>query len=295
MTNPEKDQSAPPATTNLHDSPPRPTQREIGGSSSRGHQSRPVPPPPETRHDQRTPTTFIGTTFKARWQPKQTRIMVAEQLNKYQIPPLGDTINFLDPAGKVHHIAIKLHDGRQWFEDGLLQIMEYYDLHSTVEINYTYRLQNYFHVRIWRTNGLGEIRYKEVQEVDHEVKEETEEIVVIHDDEDDNQVPNHGDQILWTTKLTKAMEEGRQGLVLPVTIVTNELHPKQKNIQVKLPSGEIQTWTLLWNTRIEKHCRFGQGYYQYCRQATLNHGDELTFWKIIGAPHYGLQVKRQRE
>ncbi|KAJ1378260.1 DNA-binding barrel domain superfamily [Sesbania bispinosa] len=270
MKNPEKDQSAPPATTNLHDSPPRPAQREIGGSSSRGHQSRPVPPPPETRHGERTPTTFIGTTFKARWQPKQTRIMVAEQLNKYQIPPLGDTINFLDPAGKVHHIAIKLHDGRQWFEDGLLQMMEYYDLHSTVEINYTYRLQNYFHVRIWRTNGLGEIRYKEVQEVDHEVKEETEEIVVIHDDEDDNQV-------------------------LPVTIMTNELHPKQKNIQVKLPSGEIQTWTLLWNTRIEKHCRFRQGYYQYCRQATLNHGDELTFWKIIGAPHYGLQVKRQRE
>ncbi|KAJ1387624.1 molecular chaperone [Sesbania bispinosa] len=185
MTNPEKDQSAPPATTNLHDSPPRPAQREIGGSSSRGHQSRPVPPPPETRHGQRTPTTFIGTTFKARWQPKQTRIMVAEQLNKYQIPPLGDIINFLDPAGKVHHIAIKLHDGRQWFEDGLLQMMEYYDLWS------------------------------------------------------------------YTTMRT---------------II-----------------------------RIEKHCRFGQGYYQYCRQATLNHGDELTCWKIIGAPHYGLQVKRQRE
>ncbi|KAJ1386524.1 DNA-binding barrel domain superfamily [Sesbania bispinosa] len=83
--------------------------------------------------------------------------------------------------------------------------------------------------------------------------------------------------------------------VLPVTIVTSELHPEQKKIHVKLPSGEIQSWMLLWNTRIAKHCRFGQGYYQYCRQARLHHGDELTFWKINGAPHLGLQVKRQRE
>ncbi|KAJ1385004.1 DNA-binding barrel domain superfamily [Sesbania bispinosa] len=270
MTKTNKRHTAPSASTFLRDPPPRPAQREIGGSSSREPQSTPVPPPPAATLTQRTRTTFIGTTFKATWQPLQTRIMVAEPLNKFQVPPLEETVKFLDPAGKVHHIVIKLHDGRQWFEDGFLQMMQYYNLHSTVEINYTYRLQNYFHVRIWRPNGLGEIQYNEVQQVYQEVKEEPEEIVVIDDDDDDNQV-------------------------LPVTIVTSELHPKQKKIHVKLPSGEIQSWTLLWNTRIAKHCRFGQGYYQYCRQARLHYGDELTFWKINGAPHFGLQVKRQRE
>ncbi|KAJ1384919.1 DNA-binding barrel domain superfamily [Sesbania bispinosa] len=294
MTNINERHTAPSASTFLRDRPPRPAQRQIIGSSSRGRQARPVPPTPSQTLAQRTHTTFIGTTYKATWEPLQTRIMVAEELNKFQVPPLGDTVKFLDPAGKVHQIGIKIHDERQWFEDGLLQMMQYYNLQSTAEINYTYRLQNYFHLRIWHPNGIGEIKYKEVPQVDHEVKEEPQEIVVIDDDDDDNELPTHGDQILWTSKVTKAMEEGRQGLVILVSLVTSEVHEKQKEIQVKLPGGEIQSWMLLWNTRIANHCRLGQGYYQYCRQARLRQGDELTFWKINGAPHYGLQVKRQR-
>ncbi|KAJ1398178.1 hypothetical protein SESBI_31293 [Sesbania bispinosa] len=184
MTNTNKRHTAPSASTLLRDPPPRPAYREIGGSSSRGPQPRPLPPPTTTTLAQRTQSTFIGTIYKATWQPHQARIMVAEQLNKFQIPRLDQTVKFLDPAGKVHNVAVKIHDGRQWFEDGLLQMMQYYNLNSEVEIDYTYRINNYFHLRIWRPRGLGEIQYNEVPQVDQDVKEEPQEIIVIDDDDD---------------------------------------------------------------------------------------------------------------
>ncbi|KAJ1376165.1 putative transcription factor [Sesbania bispinosa] len=108
----------------------------------------------------RTQDSFVGTTFKAAWQPNQ---------HSSKARP---NVKFLDPAGKVHTIGVTMHNGRQWFEHGLLQMMHFYNIQTEVEIQYTYRVLNYFHLKIRRTNGLGEIQYPQNPQVDQPIKYE---------------------------------------------------------------------------------------------------------------------------
>ncbi|KAJ1433117.1 putative transcription factor [Sesbania bispinosa] len=184
---------------------------DLSGSSSRRTNSRRVAPTDAAMVTNRTQASFIGTTYKATWHPNQTRIRVGRDANNCLVPRLDETVKFLDPAGKVHNVAVTIHDGGQWFEHGLLQTMHFYNLHTEVEIQYTYRINNYFHLKIRRTNGLGEIQYTQHPEMDQHVKEEPQELIDI-DDVDDYQVPGHGDRILWTAKITSAIEGGKQGL-----------------------------------------------------------------------------------
>ncbi|KAJ1411470.1 DNA-binding barrel domain superfamily [Sesbania bispinosa] len=184
-----------------------------------------------------------------------------------------------------YKVAVKAHNWRLWFEDGMVEMMQIYKLESPVLIHYKYTDSDYLLLRIWQKIGRGEVQYPKPVEEPQEI---------IHIDDDEEEVPSAASQILWKSVLTKAQEESRQGLVLPVSIVTELLHKNQKVFPVKVPSGEVQPWALLWNKKIEKHCRLSQGWYQFCRTARLKAGDELTFWKFEGAEYIGLQVKTAR-
>ncbi|KAJ1376721.1 DNA-binding barrel domain superfamily [Sesbania bispinosa] len=95
--------------------------------------------------------------------------------------------------------------------------------------------------------GLGDIQYP-------------------HDPEEVLGVSRH---ILWTSLVSTRQLSGRQGL-------------DQREIQIKLPNGQMQSWELIWNTPIRSHCKIGQGWYQYCRAEELEEGDELMFWLLDG-------------
>ncbi|KAJ1418134.1 DNA-binding barrel domain superfamily [Sesbania bispinosa] len=240
--------------------------RRMGPSASNFRRD----PPP--RPAQRTHKFVTGCTYKAKWKPNQTRIRVAKHLNDCLLPRLDEVIKFKDPAGNIHHIEVNIHDDRQWFEDGLLQMMQFYNLQQKVQIHYTYTLNDEFQLRIWRPHGLDDLP------------------------DDLQQFPRGvAANVLWTTKLTKAQEGGKQGLVLPVRIVTELLDEDQQVLLVYVPNQGIQPWKLLWNTKIAKHCRLGQGWYRYCREKGLKAGDEICLWKVDGAQYLCFQVQRHRE
>ncbi|KAJ1434569.1 DNA-binding barrel domain superfamily [Sesbania bispinosa] len=258
---------------------------------------------------QRKHISVLGCTYKAKWHPYQTRIRVAKHLNDCLLPRLDKIVKFKDPAGNSHNIAGKIHNDRQWFEDGILQMMQFYKLHETVQIHHTYTLHDYIALKIWRTNDLGEIPYPQRQQVQVDIKDEPTKVINIEDDinikdepqEDINneeellQFPTGSTQVLWTTKLTKAQEGGRQGLVLPVTIVTEFLSKDQEVLNIYVPNRGLQPWKLLWNTKIPKYCRLAQGWYQYCREKRLKEGDELCFWKVDGTQFISFQLRRPRD
>ncbi|KAJ1433037.1 B3 domain-containing protein [Sesbania bispinosa] len=242
--------------------PPRPAQSQIVEKLFKGTKTKANPPTPSSTLAQGPHTTLLEQLTKATWEPLQTRIMVAEELTSSKFHHWVNTVKFLDPAGKVIKLASKSTMKGNGFEDGLLQMMQYYNLQSKVEINYTYRLQNYFHLRIFQPNGLGEINYKEFPQVDHEVKK------------------NH--KKLWslTTMMTTM---SYPHMVIPVSIVTSEVQENQKAYSVKLPGGEIQSWKLLWNTRIDNYCRLGQGILPVTsRHATLQQEMSSPSGKLLG-------------
>ncbi|KAJ1397389.1 DNA-binding barrel domain superfamily [Sesbania bispinosa] len=245
------------------------SSRPVGAAQFNNVQRRP------TYATQRRHRTVFECTYKAMWHPFQKRIKVASHLNNCLLPRLDEIVKFKDPAGNVHKVAVNIHDGRQWFENGLLKMMQFYELDSQVQILYKYTDNNYFELQIWRAHGGGEIQYPQPVQVDKNIKEEPQEIIDIEDDQD--QVPSAAAKILWKIVLTKAQEEGRQDLVLPVNIVTKFLHEDQKVFPVKVPTGEVRLWVLLWNTKIAKHCHLGQGWYKFCRRARLKADDELCF------------------
>ncbi|KAJ1442516.1 hypothetical protein SESBI_00878 [Sesbania bispinosa] len=173
----------------------------------------------------------------------QTRIRVAKHLNDCLLPRLDEIVKFKDPAGNIHNIAVNIHDDRQWFEDGLLQMMQFYNLQQEVQIHYTYTLNNDFELKIWRPHGLGEIQYPQRRQVHQDIKEEPQEVIDIEDDieiKDEPQevidIPDDLQQfpsgaaanVLWTTKLTKAQEGGRQGLVGTSTAGKRDLRQVMK-------------------------------------------------------------------
>ncbi|KAJ1421603.1 DNA-binding barrel domain superfamily [Sesbania bispinosa] len=227
------------------------------------------------------------------WNPFQKRIKVAQHLNNCLLPRLDVIVKFKDPAGNVHKVAVNIHNGCQWFEDGVLQMMLFYNLDSRVQLHYKYTENNLFELKICCPHGLGEIRYPRPAGVLHDIKEEPQQIIDIDDEEEE--VPSAAAEVLWKTVLTKAQEEGRQGLVIPVKIVTDFLHEDQKEVHVKVRNGEVQKWVLLWNTKITTHCRLAQGWYQFCRREKLQAGNELCFWKMNGAHYIGLQIKRTKK
>ncbi|KAJ1388491.1 B3 DNA-binding domain containing protein [Sesbania bispinosa] len=195
----------------------------------------------------------------------QTRIRVAKHLNDFLLPRLDEVVKFKDPAGNIHHIEVNIHDDKQWFEDGLLQMMQFYNLQQEVQIHYTYTLNDEFQLRIWHPHGLGEIQYPHRRQVHREINEEPQEVMDIEDDIEVIDIPDDLQQfprgvaanVLWTTKLTKAQEGGRQGLVLPVRIVTELLDENHQVLLVYVPNQGIKPWKLLWNTKKAKHCRLG--------------------------------------
>ncbi|KAJ1421666.1 DNA-binding barrel domain superfamily [Sesbania bispinosa] len=121
--------------------------------------------------------------------------------------------------------------------------------------------------------GLGDIQYP-------------------HDPEEVLGVPGG---ILWTTLVSRRQLSGRHGLVLPVRIVNGYLVQDQREIQIKIPNGQIQSLELVWNTQIRNHCRIGQGWYQYCRAEELQEGDELMFWLLDGEGFIRLVSRRHRD
>ncbi|KAJ1400981.1 B3 domain-containing protein [Sesbania bispinosa] len=231
--------------------------RPFLGPSAADMHRRPTSPPTERWLD-----SVHGSTFKSTWHPYQKHIKVAQRLNDCLQQSLEEIVKFKDPAGNVTDISVTIQNGRQCFEDGLLQMMEFYDIHEKVDLYYTYTdsdlVNDHFDIRILRTNGLGEIDYPQQQQ------------------QREDQIPNDWEnmhdapeRLLWTAHLTKAQISGRQGLLIPVTIVTGLLEEGQEIVYMKLPNGEVQAWNLLWNTKIHKDCRLGQGWYRYCRKERL--------------------------
>ncbi|KAJ1425080.1 DNA-binding barrel domain superfamily [Sesbania bispinosa] len=149
---------------------------------------------------------------------------------------------------------------------------QFYDLHHRIHLDYTYVGNGDFSIRLVRPNSEGEIHYPQPtqQEDLQPLSNDPEEVMGV------------SGRILWTALLTKAQLQGRQGLVVTVRIVTGFLEYDQQFIKSKLPNGEVKPWIMLWNTKIDNHCRLGQGWYQYCREERLNEGDELMFWKLDG-------------
>ncbi|KAJ1404846.1 DNA-binding barrel domain superfamily [Sesbania bispinosa] len=84
---------------------------------------------------------------------------------------------------------------------------------------------------------------------------------------------------------------GRQGLVLPVKIVTELLEEDQEILHVKQPNGHVEPWVLLCNTKIQKHCMLGQGWYQFCKEQQLQAGDVLEFCHFSGQHFVMVVVK----
>ncbi|KAJ1377554.1 FAR1 DNA-binding domain [Sesbania bispinosa] len=139
------------------------------------------------------------STYKSKWKPYHPAMRVATHLNNCLLPGLGEVVTFKDPTGNIHKISVNVHNGRQWFEDGIHQMMEFHNVHEEVHLNYTYTIQNYFNITIWRPRGEGEIPYPIIPKTD---------VINISDDEPED--VNIGVGIcLWTSVLTKALEGGR--------------------------------------------------------------------------------------
>ncbi|KAJ1410303.1 B3 domain-containing protein [Sesbania bispinosa] len=145
-----------------------------------------------------------------------TRLKVAKHLSNSLLPRLSEIVQFKDLVGNVHNIGVTVRNGRQCFEHGLLQMMEFYNLHQQVHLYYTYTLNDDFNIKISRPHGVGEIHYHLPEEIEvHDIPDDPEEVL------------GAAGRILWTIVLTKAHVRGRQGLVLPVRIVTGFLDEDQ--------------------------------------------------------------------
>ncbi|KAJ1410643.1 DNA-binding barrel domain superfamily [Sesbania bispinosa] len=232
------------------------------------------------RHDR----SVVGFAFKEIWHPYQKQIKVARRLNDSLHPCLPKVVQFKDPAGNVSNISVKIRSGRQCFVQGLRQMGQFYDLHHIVHLYYTYVGNGQFDIRIKRPHGIGEIQYPQPRQQN---------VQPIPDDP--KEVLSVSGCIIWETLLTKAQIRGIHGLVLPVRIVTDFLEEDQEIIHIKLPNGQVQPWNFLWNTTIQRHCRLGQGWYQYCREERLQEGDMLMFWKLDGEDFIRMDLRRQRD
>ncbi|KAJ1393169.1 hydantoinase/oxoprolinase family protein [Sesbania bispinosa] len=49
---------------------------------------------------------------------------VAPCINNCLLPRLNEIVKFKDPTGNVHKVAVKAHNRRQWFEDGMVEMMQ---------------------------------------------------------------------------------------------------------------------------------------------------------------------------
>ncbi|KAJ1395485.1 DNA-binding barrel domain superfamily [Sesbania bispinosa] len=113
-------------------------------------------------------------------------------------------------------------------------------------------------------------------------------------DEEEN-VNDEAGMLLWRARITKAIEGGKQGAVIPKRIVTEFLEQGQQVVHVMLPQGAVQPWALLWNTILHNHCKLGQGWYQFCREESLKKGDEVSFWKFNGEQFWRIVVNRANQ
>ncbi|KAJ1386230.1 DNA-binding barrel domain superfamily [Sesbania bispinosa] len=236
-----------------------------------------------TTTTERSQPSCFGYTYKAKWIPYQTAILVAKHINDYLRPGLANNVRFKDPTGNVHNILVNIHRHMRWFEDGVSQMMAFYNLHEEVYIYYTYIHSGNFDISIWKAQG--EIVYPIIPKI--------EVINILSDtDSDEEEVASRNGMYLWKKVLSKANVGGKQGLVLPVNIVLEVLDEDQETMHVKPPNDHVQPWVLLWNTKVRKHCRFGQGWYQFCRKEKLQAGDIIEFWHYSGEHYVRVVVKR---
>ncbi|KAJ1388903.1 DNA-binding barrel domain superfamily [Sesbania bispinosa] len=99
-------------------------------------------------------------------------------------------------------------------------------------------------------------------------------------DEEEN-VNDEAGMLLWRARITKAIEGGKQGAVIPKRIVTEFLEQGQQVVHVMLPQGAVQPWALLWNTILHNHCKLGQGWYQFCREESLKKVMKFHFGNLM--------------
>ncbi|KAJ1443321.1 DNA-binding barrel domain superfamily [Sesbania bispinosa] len=140
--------------------------------------------------------------------------------------------------------------------------MAFYNLHEEVYLHYTYIHSGNFNISIWKPRGEGEIVYPIIPKV---------EVINIPSDtdSDEEEVAPRNDMCLWKKVLSMANVGGRQGRVLPVNIVLEVLDEDQEIMHVKPPNDHVEPWVLLWNTKIRKNCRFGQGWYQFAEKKSF--------------------------
>ncbi|KAJ1381442.1 DNA-binding barrel domain superfamily [Sesbania bispinosa] len=262
------------------DSTPTPS---LGASTANAHR-RDTPVIKQRNH-----RNINGFQFRTIWHPYQKHIVAAKRLTDNLQQPLPPIVKFKDPTGNEREISVTVKAGRQCFSHGLGQLWQFYELDDSVHLNYTYMGNSEFNITISRIDGLGEILYPHSPLHDQHIPQPPQHVPVqppqqhdIANTNDPEEVLGVPGEILWTFTLTKAHEKGGQGLVVPVRIVDYFLEDNQKKLPVKLPNGAVQHWVLLWNTKIHKHCRLGQGWYQYCREEKLHEGDQLSFWQLHG-------------
>ncbi|KAJ1434570.1 DNA-binding barrel domain superfamily [Sesbania bispinosa] len=228
---------------------------------------------------ERSQPSCFGYTYKAKWRPYQAAILVAKHLNDYLRPGMANNVRFKDPAGNVHNMSVNIHKHRKWFEDGVRQMMTFYNLHEEVYLHYTYIHSGNFDISIWKPQGEGEIVYPIIPKI---------EVINIPNDtdSDEEEVAPRNDMCLWKKVLSIANVGGRQGLV-------KVLDEDQEIMHVKPPNDHVEPWVLLWNTKIRKHCRFDQGWYRFCRKQKLQEGDIIEFWHYNGEHYVRVVVKRR--
>ncbi|KAJ1398924.1 DNA-binding barrel domain superfamily [Sesbania bispinosa] len=221
------------------------SSRSLRGSATDGCRQRP------TDNTQRYHRVVFGFVFKTTWHPYQQYLKVAKHLIDNIEGSLPEVVEFRDPPGNVSRITVRIRSGRHYFTHGLGHIWQFYELDDTVNLFYAYLGNGKFNIRINRINGLDEILYPHPpllyeQPTPHEHRNnlhvpgqppQQQDNGLLHDPEEVLGVPRC---ILWKNRLTHAHTRGRQGLVLPVRIVTTFLQEDQQIIQIKLPSGEVK-------------------------------------------------------
>lgn len=65
---------------------------------------------------------------------------------------------------------------------------------------------------------------------------------------------------------------------IPANVVKMYLSHRRKNIEVMVPSGEKQIWTLIWNKDRRNKCLIGDGWYSFVKDHRLKIGQKVRFY-----------------
>ncbi|TKY65904.1 hypothetical protein E2542_SST08766 [Spatholobus suberectus] len=95
--------------------------------------------------------------------------------------------------------------------------------------------------------------------------------------------------LYWEKEITHNLMRCGHALSIPALVKKDGFQRRQRKVQVTLPDGKQTTWEILWYSH---QCKFGHGWYSFCRGSNLVEGDVVIFQMLKSAKEVYVSIKK---